>query len=498
MRLLPSSTRAAGQTPEAGVAERASDPLDRSQPAPGGTPPAAGRLGRVWHHLSAPRDGAGLAFFRVAFGLIMAIEVGRFFAYGWIHSSWIAPTFHFSYYGFEWLKPWPGDWMYVHFGLLGACALYIAAGLFYRVAMAVFCVAFAYVFLLDPATYLNHFYLIVLLSLLMIFVPAHRCFSLDARSKPQLRSDVVPAWSIYLLRAQLGLVYLFAGVAKLNHDWLRGEPMGMWLARRTDFPLIGGWFDTKTAAYVASYGALALDLLALPLLLWRRTRLFAFAALIVFHLLNSQLFWIGIFPWLMIAASTLFFSPDWPRRALAAIRRRPRPATPALEQVKALASSVPTRLQLAGLAAAAALFLVQVLLPLRHFAYPGVVHWTEEGHRFSWHMKLRSKRAQGINLVAIQPATGRWWSVDPRRFLTLEQMREMSTDPELLRQFSHHVAARMRARGYPGVQVRAWVPVSLNGRPHQLLVDPSVDLAAQPRSLRPAGWILPLEPPRRP
>ncbi len=62
------------------------------------------------------------------------------------------------------------------------------------------------------------------------------------------------------------------------------------------------------------------DLTIVAWMLWGRSRPLAFAVLIVFHLITGQLFMIGVFPYMMIAASLIFFSPEWPRRLIA--RRR--------------------------------------------------------------------------------------------------------------------------------------------------------------------------------
>jgi hypothetical protein len=77
--------------------------------------------------------------------------------------------------------------MEVHFIVMGLLAAAIAAGMLYRVATVLFFLAFTYVFLLDQVCYLNHFYLVCLYSFLMIFVPAHRAFSVDASVVPAPR-----------------------------------------------------------------------------------------------------------------------------------------------------------------------------------------------------------------------------------------------------------------------------------------------------------------------
>ncbi|HEX2097994.1 MAG TPA: HTTM domain-containing protein, partial [Rubrobacteraceae bacterium] len=273
-------------------------------------------LGRLF----APVDIASLVFFRIAFGVLMIWEVWRYYSYGWIQRDYIDPAYHFSYYGFGWVQPWPGIGMYVHFFVLGVLAFCIAFGLWYRVSMVFFFLGFAYVFLIDQAYYLNHFYLIILFSFLMIFVPAHRSLSEDARARPEIRSETAPAWALWVLMAQMAIVYFYAGLAKLNGDWLQGEPMRSRLASSTDLPLIGPLFTEEWMVYLFSYGGLLLDLLVVPFLLWRRTRLIAFMFALGFHLMNSQLFGIGVFPWLAIAATTLFFPPSWPRRFVAFLR----------------------------------------------------------------------------------------------------------------------------------------------------------------------------------
>src|SRR5713226_4337900 len=173
----------------------------------------------------APVDIASLVFFRIAFGLLMIWEVCRYFAYHWIGSSWLEPRFLFKYYGFSWVHPWPGNGLYIHWAALGLFALFIASGFLYRVSAVLFFLSYTYFFLLDEARYVNHEYLVCLFSLLLIFVPAHRTFSVDAWLNPKIHAATTPAWTLWLLRAQIGVVYFYGGLAKIAPDWLHGEPM---------------------------------------------------------------------------------------------------------------------------------------------------------------------------------------------------------------------------------------------------------------------------------
>jgi hypothetical protein len=234
------------------------------------------------------------------------------------------------------------------------------------------------------------------------------------------------------------------------------------------------------------FGGLLIDLLIVPLLLWPRSRPFAFAMSLAFHGLNALLFDIGVFPWLMIAATTIFFAPDWPRRLHLLPPRR----APALDPPVA---PVPLGRPVV-LAAAAAYLAIQALVPLRHFLYPGEVSWTEEGHRFSWHMMLRDKEAEAVFITTdLEKGTSR--TVEPRDYLTRRQEQAMAGRPDMILQFAQYLAEELRRSGASRVEVRARVTASLNGRPAQLLIDPDVNLASQPRSLRPSAWILPLREP---
>jgi hypothetical protein len=244
-------------------------------------------------------------------GLIMLVECWRFWANGWIERHYIEPDFFFKYYGFGWVEPWPGDGMYWHFAALAVLSFLIMIGVLYRVAAVLFFFAFTYIFLLDQARYLNHFYLVILVSFLLMLVPA------NARWR-----DTVPAWALWLFLLQFEVMYIYAGLVKINPDWLRLEPMGMWLARRDDFFLLGEYFFQQDwVVALASYGAIALHIVGAPLLLVKATRGWVMVIYFAFHLMNHFLFNIGIFPWVAMAGTLLFLEPDWPKRLVHLVKR---------------------------------------------------------------------------------------------------------------------------------------------------------------------------------
>lgn len=440
-----------------------------------------------------PIDSASIGFFRVALGLLLAWEASIYLAIvpamgrTWIVEDYAIPQFLFKYFGFELVQPLPGDGLnWLARGLRLASILF-ALGIWYRYCAVLTFLGFTYIFLLDQSQYLNHMYLVCLLCFLMVFIPADRSFSVESWVNRGKIPAATPVWTLSILRFQIAVVYLYAAVAKLNGDWLWGEPMRQWLSERDDLPVLGRLFNEEWVVQVFSWGGFLLDLLIIPLLLWRRTRLGAFVVLVVFHLTNALTFEIGIFPWLGIASATLFFDPSWPRQLLGRIERlrgKVRPFSPVPEM-----PAPGALLRRAGVIGLAAYVLLQLTLPLRHWIYPGDVDWTYEGHRFSWRMKLNDRRSTS-QFIVTQPNTGERWVIDPKEHLTERQFQKFGARPDMVLQFAHFLAEKFEREGKGPVQVRANVKLSLNGRPAMDLIDPAVNLADVPRTLGHADWVL--------
>ncbi len=445
-----------------------------------------------------PTDLASLAAFRVLFGLLMAGATTRFLAKGWVRELYTGPVFHFSYPGFEWIRPWPDALMHVHFFLLIFLALGVAAGFFYRTCSLLFFIGFTYVELIDQAVYLNHYYLISLISGILIFLPVNRIWSIDAWRKPAIRSDMAPAWCMSLLRFQIGAVYVFAGLAKINVDWIcRAEPLHIWLAARSDLPFFGHWLTQTWVAFAASWCGALFDLTIVAFLIWRPTRRPAYALLILFHVATWILFKIGMFPWIMIVSATVFFPSGWPRYwgqrmvgFLTGCGRSGRWADRANDAltlrfpIRALSCPKPFIL-LVPLSIYAA---VQILLPLRPYFTAQPSGWTGSGFNCAWQVMLVEKTGYA-EFFAFEPATGKRWRLPVMEYLTPRQEMMMAQDPYLIRLMARRLALDLRKNGNTGIEIRVNAFATLNGRPSQRLINPEVDLAGSP----PAAWILPLQ-----
>jgi vitamin K-dependent gamma-carboxylase len=437
------------------------------------------RLGAA---LSQPRDLASLAAFRVAFGTIVMISALRFLCLGWIEQLFVMPRFHFKYWALGWVPAPSPTVAWGLFATLAVLGALVALGLAYRVSVALLFVVFTYLQLVDVATYLNHYYLVSLLALLLTFMPAHRCFSVDARLRPTLRADTGPAWCLWLLRAQVGIVYVNAGLAKATADWLlHAQPLDIWLSARTSMPVVGPFLDHPAVAYLMSWAGFLFDTTIVLWLLWPRTRRWAYGAVLVFHASTWLLFPpIGMFPVIMVVAALVFFGPAWPRRWLP-----PRTGDAGL----VVRSSGGTSTWV-GAAMAGAFLILQLAAPLRAHAYGGNVSWHEQGMRFSWRVMTREKNGS-VTFVVRDPVDGREWLVPPGKYLTRIQEREMAVQPDLILQLARRIARDWAAAGHPGVRVFADARVSLNGRPAEPFIDPDVDLARETDGVGAKAWILP-------
>ncbi|UQA55275.1 HTTM domain-containing protein [Polyangium aurulentum] len=447
-------------------------------------PREPGRGERLARILLRPTDAAALAAFRFLFGLLGTVSAARFLAYGWVDDFFVKPKSFLHYWGFEWVEPLSSRGMHALFVALAAVSACVAVGLFYRAAIVLFFLGFTYIQLVDVTNYLNHYYLVSLLALLMSFMPLHRAYSVDAWLSKKPPSDTLPAWCTYLLRFQVGTVYFFAGLAKVNADWLlHAQPLNIWLSSRTYLPVIGPLLGERWVAYAMSWAGCLFDLTVVLFLMMPRTRIAAYAVVLVFHAATKALFPIGMFPVIMVVAALAFFSPSWPRRLLRAFGRKAQdpdlPAPPAAPR--------PFN---ACVAAAACYCAFQLLWPLRTHLYGGDVLWHEQGMRFSWRVMLREKNGSVTYLVT-NPRTGRTQEVPPRKYLNSRQERDFSTQPDLILQLAHRIARDFEAKEGVRPVVRAQALVSLNGRPAELLVDPERDLAQVSDGLARASWIKP-------
>lgn len=416
----------------------------------------------------------------------MVISTIRFIALGWIDVQYVKPTFHFTYYGFSWVQPLNEIGMYCVFGLMIVAAIGITIGFWYRLSAVLFFFLFTYVELLDVSYYLNHYYFVSLIAGILCFLPAHCCCSVDSRRNPSIQKTTIPQWMTDLLKFQISCVYFFAGIAKINADWLLNAlPLRIWLPAQDSIPILGFVFRYEITAYISSWFGMLFDCLTPLLLLLQRTRLVAYILVVSFHIITGLLFQIGVFPIVMIVLTTLFFSHNFHQRIVDKIQN-----WFSLEgNTKEVQN--PTTSTLVKIAVLTYVF-VQLAIPMRYLLYPGNLYWTEEGYRFSWRVMLMEKAGTATFYVT-DYQTGKKGFVDNSQFLNIHQEKQMSFQPDMILQYARHLKNEYQKLGVNNPTVTAEIYVTLNGRPSQLYVDSTIDLSVLEDSFAHKSWIKPLE-----
>jgi hypothetical protein len=443
---------------------------------------------------------APLAVFRFLFGFMMLVSTARFIAKDWISPIYIEPKFHFTYYGFDWVQSLGNPGMYLLFGILLVSSFLIMVGWFYRIAMPLFFIVFTYVELIEKSVYLNHYYFVSLVAFLMIWLPANRAFSLDVKFRPSLKQAMVPQWTIWIIMAQLGIVYIFAGISKLNAEWLfDAMPLKIWLAPKSHMPVIGSLLDETWLAYAFSWFGCIYDLFIVFFLLYSKTRKLAYVAVVAFHLITALLFPIGVFPFVMIVSTLIFFPASFHQKIISFIRgmfvstkvlNQPQADKPA----QGIAFSTFRKRFIVG--ALGLYFVIQILLPFRYLLYPGNLFWTEQGYRFSWRVMLMEKAGKAFFYVKDPNQPGK---VEVRNsdYLTPLQEKMMATQPDMIIQYAHFLEAEYQKQGIAHPIIQADIYVSINGKGSRLFIDPELDLTTVETGFANKTWILPDQTPER-
>ncbi|UJH90435.1 HTTM domain-containing protein [Antarcticibacterium sp. 1MA-6-2] len=425
-------------------------------------------------------DNSALVVFRVLFGFLIAVEAFGAIFTGWIKRTLIEPQETFNFIGFEFLQPLPGNGMLYYYAVMGMFGIFVMLGYRYRVSIIAYGIMWTAVYLMQKSSYNNHYYLLMLLCILMAFFPAHRSFSLDARRNPAIRSISMPRWVWVTIVLQLFIVYTYAAIAKIYPDWFNGTFPRLLMAGKKDYWLVGEFLQQNWVHQSMVWYGFFFDLLVIPLLLWKRTRLFAFIAAVFFHLFNSFVLHIGIFPYLALAFTIFFFSS----RTIHSLFLRGRKEYYGGNEIIVPAHKNLLMFLFSGW------FLVQIALPLRHHFFEDNVLWTEEGHRLSWRMMLRSKGGSSTFKVVEKGTTDTIY-VKKQDYLTQKQMRAINSKPDMIWQFAHRLKREYAEQG-KDIQVFVNAKVMVNGRPSQTLINPKVDLAAEKwRHFKHHDWILP-------
>lgn len=424
-------------------------------------------------------DNSGLALFRVVFGFLIAMEAFGAILTGWVQRTLVEPDFTFNFIGFDFLQYLQGPQLYVYFVVMGIFGVFVMLGFKYRVSMLLYALMWTAVYLLQKSSYNNHYYLMMLLCWIMAFLPANRWYSLDARINPEIKSGSMPQWVLLVLILQVWIVYTYASIAKFYPGWLDGSMAALLMRGKRDYWLVGDLLQQSWVHWAITYTGILFDLLIVPLLLWRRTRLAAFIIGIFFHLFNSIIFQIGIFPYMSIAFALFFFSPEILNRRFFPDKKvyiAGEVIVPKHKNVLIIGFSI--------------YFIFQIGLPSRHWFFKDDVLWTEEGHRLSWRMMLRS-RSGTLQIYIADKDTGIREKYEHTALLGYKQQGAVKSKPDMMWQLAQRIKKLEQEKGRDvGVYFDSFL--SINGSEYSRFIDPDVDLAAEKwYPFKHHEWILP-------
>lgn len=411
-------------------------------------------------------DNSPLLIFRIFFGILISLECYGAILTGWVRRNLIDPEFTFAFIGFEWLRPLPGMGMYFYFIVMGTLGICIALGYRYRFSIIAFTLLWTAVYLMQKTAYNNHYYLLVLIATIMCFLPANVGYSLDVRQDPSIRRNFMFSYVKWVIVLQLFIVYTYAAIAKLYGDWLDFTFMEILFKGKSDYPIIGSLLQEAWVHKAIGILGILFDLFIVPALLWKPTRKWAFMASIFFHLFNSIVFQIGIFPYLSLAFTVFFFEPDTVRKLF-------------FKKKDPFVHGEPYRLSQKRWVVwiMVLYFSVQLVLPVRHYLIKDDVLWTEEGHRMSWRMMLRSRNGI-VSFKVMNKATGDVNTVDLDAYLTKPQKNRIGSYPDFIWQFAQYLKKEYTEKGEE-ISVFVDSKVSINGKPYYPFIDPQADLAKE-------------------
>lgn len=441
-------------------------------------------------------DNSPLVIFRIIFGLLIVAECWGAIFTGWVQTNFVDPQLTFSFIGLEWTSVLLGQNMVYLYVVMGFLGWFITFGFAYRFSTIVFAMLWTLTYLMQKTSYNNHYYLFMLVSWMMTIIPAHQFLSVDALLFPKIKRLTCRNWVPTLLIIQLLIVYSFAAVAKIYPDWFNGVFLQMKFKEYGDILLLdynlnglAKIISSLEFAQVFAWGGFLFDLLIIPAMLLDRTRGIAFKCAVFFHIFNSAVFGIGIFPFFALAMMIFFYNPKkiqeivFPKKSFMMDRSSD-------DNLLTTRRVLFTYLMWMYV-------LWQVYLPIRHYFIPGDVFWTEEGHRLSWRMMLRNKAGSAqfyiskpdpVNKGKFLPRE----SIDVYQYLTYKQASKMFFSPDMMWQFARFVKKDYESKGISDVKIFVDAKVSVNGSEYYQFTNPNYNLAYTTWSyFGHQKWILP-------
>ncbi|XP_076330015.1 gamma-glutamyl carboxylase [Tachypleus tridentatus] len=446
--------------------------------------------------LHRPTDPASLGVTRFLFGLMMIMDIPNERGLANADIMWGDP-WKCRFPLFNILRPLPLEWMYVIYFIMLIGAIGIMLGVFYRLSCVCFILPYWYLFVLEKSRWNNHSYLYGLLGMIFLVCDGHRYCSVDGLFKRKIKNSQVPLWNYILLRGQIFLVYFIAGLKKTDKDWVGGYSM-KYLSAHWVFDIFKFILEKEQIDYfIVHWGGFLLDLTIGFFLFLDSSRPVAFIFCGAFHLMNSRMFSIGMFPYVMLATMPIFCSPDWPRPFISSSPAFLKCCLPVNEPhsgiliVHTITESSVSVWHKAVVVGLCGYFAVQAFLPYSHWLTKGYNTWTQGLYGYSWDMMVHNWKHLHTKVTVVESRTGQELYLDSEAWT---HSWRWTHHADMVKQFASCVANRLESQyNITNIEIYVDVWLSLNGRFSQRVYDPTVNiLEADWSPFREITWVLPV------
>ncbi|XP_046392645.1 vitamin K-dependent gamma-carboxylase [Ischnura elegans] len=486
--------------------------------------------------LFRPTDPASLGVTRALFGLLMVLDIPEERGLSDADVKWGDPN-ECRFPLFNVLRPLPLEWMCVIYLVMWIGAIGMMLGLRFRLSCVAFVLPYWYILLLDKSVWNNHSYLYGLVSILLLGSHAHHFWSLDGARNRAPKNAHVPLWNYTILRYQFFILYFIAGLKKLDSEWLGGYSMTNlskhWVFEPFRLILTPDQIDY----WIIHLGGFFLDLTVGFWLFFDLTRPYAMFFCASFHLMNSRMFAIGMFPYVCLATMPVFCNADWPRTFQRWVEERLKwfsclpvrnmrfpwrsdiplqkascciyPRSGNGKKGKDQEEGPPLSLKHHLIAALLVTHMgLQVFLPYSHFITKGYNNWTNGLYGYSWDMMVHSWDTILVVVKIVDKNTGTEHFLDPEAWVQTDRwtkhadmaVQYVSCVGERVKEAAKSTSlgidskkAKMDNLSSLAVHVDVWS--SLNGRFQQRIFDPRTDILAvadQWSPFKPVPWVMPL------
>ncbi|XP_055847044.1 vitamin K-dependent gamma-carboxylase [Episyrphus balteatus] len=475
--------------------------------------------------LKRPVDGAALGIFRAMFGAAMLIDIAEERGGSQMDLNFgDERTCHFPL--FDFIQNFSLPVMGLVYLTMWLGALGIALGYNFRLSCLAFVVPYWYIMLLNKPAWNNHSYLFGLSSVLLMMTDANRFWSFDYPYVKENKTSV-PYWNYFLIKFQFFILYAYAGLKKFSPEWLAGYAMSN-LGNHWVFAPFRTVLSVEMTDLLIIHWFTAIFDFSIPFLMtFHGTRKFATPFMLSFHLMNTRLFSIGMFPWVCLAEVPLFFDVSWPRKISEQIlgvkqkktkseiedsqdlkcsnREDEKPDLTKNLKVKPPLDSknspaVVTWNDKIRTAVILMYCCIQLFLPFSHFITKGYNNWTNGLYGYSWDMMVHSYDTILTSVKVVDNKNGNIHYLEPFAFTHYDRWTKSADMAKqyakcihrnIVREISKNPKNKLISSSNISIYFDIWC--SMNGRFQQRTFNPNVDiLQAHWSPFEQTTWSLPL------